>query len=124
MCIRDSLSKPPIRNGSKDELAAWASDLHRLAKLSNVCAKISGLVTEADWQNWTIADVRPVVDTAIEAFGPERLMVGSDWPVCLLAASYERVAHLHGELLSGLSESERALVLGDNAVAVYRIDGY
>ena len=121
--VLDHLSKPPIKNGSEEGRAAWASDLHRLAKLPNVCAKISGLVTEADWESWTIADVRPVVETAIEAFGPERLMVGSDWPVCLLAASYEQVTHLHGELLSGLSESDRALVLGDNAVAVYRIDG-
>jgi L-fuconolactonase len=84
-----------------------------------VVAKVSGLVTEADRERWTVADLRPYVDVALEAFGPDRLMVGSDWPVCLLAADYARVFAAAEELLSGCSPDERRQVFGGTATRVY-----
>ncbi|MFD7512915.1 amidohydrolase family protein, partial [Streptomyces sp. NPDC059853] len=76
--VLDHLGKPPIAAGEREP---WARDLRRFAALPNTTAKLSGLVTEADWRHWTVADLRPYADTALEAFGPDRLMAGSDWPV-------------------------------------------
>ena len=87
-------------------------------------AKLSGMVTEADWASWTVADLRPYAATALEAFGPARLMFGSDWPVCLLAASYREVAGAATELLAGgLSAAEREQVLGGTDARAYRLAG-
>lgn len=122
--VLDHLSKPPIAAiaaGDRDALRTWSADLGRLAALPNVSAKLSGLVTEADWTRWTIADIRPIVDVAIETFGPTRLLVGSDWPVCLLAASYAQVDELHHELVAGLSPPDQDLVFGANAASLYGI---
>ncbi|MFC3897903.1 amidohydrolase family protein [Lentzea rhizosphaerae] len=113
--VLDHLSKPDIAGRS---LEPWATHLAALAASPNVTAKLSGLVTEAGPQ-WTVADFRPYVDVALEAFGPERLMIGTDWPVCLLAASYEEVLVVAEELTSGLSAAERDLVFGGTAERVY-----
>src|SRR5207248_4464609 len=85
--VLDHLAKPAIKQG---KLEPWATEIRALARHPNVSCKLSGLVTEADHQNWREDDLHPYLDIAAEAFGLERLMIGSDWPVCLLAASYER----------------------------------
>jgi L-fuconolactonase len=117
--VLDHLSKPPIARG---ELRPWADDLRALAACPNVAAKVSGLVTEADWRTWTVADLRPYVEVALDAFSPARLMFGSDWPVCLLAAdSYGDVVAAARELTAGLSEAERDDVFAGTAQRWYRL---
>ena len=116
--IVDHLAKPPIRGGPGG-IQPWADLVASFAGLPNVSWKISGLVTEADWQRWGPADLAPFVDHALRTFGPGQLIFGSDWPVCLLAATYEEVAAAARELTAGLSDSERAAVFGGNATAVY-----
>jgi L-fuconolactonase len=81
------------------------------------------MVTEADWVSWTPSDLRPYVDVVLEAFGPERLLFGSDWPVCLLASTYSRVVDASRETMAGLSSGEQARVFGETAAAVYAIAG-
>jgi len=116
--VLDHLGKPPIAAG---RLEPWSGWLGELAAEPNVTAKVSGLVTEADWERWTAADLRPYVERALAAFGPGRLMFGSDWPVCLLAAPYEEVARTAQELAAGLSGDERAALFSGTAVRVYRL---
>ena len=93
-----------------------------MARNDNVSAKISGLVTEADWSAWTPASVRPYVDHALSVFGPDRLMFGSDWPVCTLAASYRRIVDLADQFIEELSTDEQAAVFGGNATKIYALD--
>jgi L-fuconolactonase len=121
--ILDHLAKPPIAAGG-DALAAWAHALRLLAALPNVAAKVSGLVTEADWSSWAVDDLAGPVRVALEAFGPERLLFGSDWPVCLVAAPYERVLDASREALhrAGLTRSDRGGLFGENAIDAYRLD--
>jgi L-fuconolactonase len=114
--VLDHLGKPPIASG---DLEPWASHVRALAGLPNTVAKLSGLVTEADPASWTTAGLRPYTDVALAAFGPDRLMFGSDWPVCTLAATYEEVRAAAGELTAGLSGSERAALFGCTAARVY-----
>jgi L-fuconolactonase len=90
--------------------------------LDNVACKLSGLVMEADWANWRPADLQPFVDAAIEIFGPDRLMFGSDWPVCLLAATYEEVVEAARSVTVSLSVDERDLVFGETTRRVYGLD--
>lgn len=116
--VLDHLSKPPI---ATDELEPWASRLRELATAPNVVAKLSGLVTEAEWACWTAKHLRPYVAAALEAFGPDRLMFGSDWPVCLLASSYQRWADTAEELLAELSEPEREAIFAGTARRTYRL---
>src|SRR5258708_1834539 len=85
--VLDHLAKPPIKSG---KIGSWAKGIRRLAEFPNVFCKLSGLVTEADWQHWRPDQIVPFLDVAFQSFGPERLMIGSDWPVCLVAASYSR----------------------------------
>ncbi|MEO7734537.1 MAG: amidohydrolase family protein, partial [Kofleriaceae bacterium] len=99
----------------------WASDLRELAKRPHVWLKASGLVTEADLAGWTEPQLRVYLDVAFEAFGARRIMFGSDFPVCLLAARYERVQRVLASYVAALCEQERALVLGDNARSFYRL---
>ncbi|MEL7977486.1 amidohydrolase family protein [Isoptericola sp. F-RaC21] len=117
--VLDHLAKPPIASGSLD---AWRRDLAALAARPNVVAKLSGLVTEARWDDWTVADLRPVADHALDVFGPDRLLLGSDWPVCLLASGYGRWLAAADELLAALSADERAAVRGRTAVTTYGLD--
>jgi L-fucono-1,5-lactonase len=112
----DHLGKPPIASGT---LEPWATHVHALAALPNTVCKLSGLVTEADLASWTVDDLRPYADTVLDAFGPDRLMFGSDWPVCSLAATYGEVMSAARELTAGLSISERDDVFGGTAIRTY-----
>ncbi|MFI6461384.1 amidohydrolase family protein [Streptomyces sp. NPDC050538] len=114
--VLDHLGKPPIASGQQEP---WATSLRSLAALPNTYCKLSGLVTEADWKTWSAEDLQPYADTALDAFGPARLMFGSDWPVCTLAATYGQVADATGELTDDLSVSERAEVFEGTATRVY-----
>ncbi|MGW2646900.1 amidohydrolase family protein [Streptomyces sp. NPDC001393] len=114
--VLDHLGKPPIAGGERE---SWASDLRALADLPNTVAKLSGLVTEADPASWTTADLRPYTDAALEAFGPGRLMFGSDWPVCTLAASYTRVVDTARTLTAELTAGEREQIFAGTATRVY-----
>ncbi|WP_049573827.1 amidohydrolase family protein [Nonomuraea sp. SBT364] len=118
--VLDHLSKPPIAPG---ELEPWRGLVRELAAYPNVFCKLSGMVTEAGRTSWRVADLRPYAETVLEAFGPERVMFGSDWPVCLLAAGYERVAEAAEELCAGLSDGERADVFAGTARRAYRLPG-
>ena len=117
--VLDHAGKPMIAQG---ERAGWAADIAALGAEDNVAVKLSGLVTEADLDNWTTEDIRPYAEDVLAGFGPERTMYGSDWPVCLLAADYPRVAGLARALIAGLSEAERDAVLGGTAARWYRLD--
>ncbi len=111
--VLDHAGKPPLASG---HLQDWADDLVRLAEHPHVTVKLSGLVTEADWRTWSPADLRPVAETVLESFGPDRVMFGSDWPVCLLAgADYDVVAGCFADLVADLSPAERARVWGATA---------
>lgn len=118
--VLDHLGKPSLRT---NEWEPWRSQLRQLAERPNVYAKLSGLVTEDDLPSWSRARVAQALDHALECFGPERLMLGSDWPVCLLAEPYEGVWAHARSCLSALSPSERSAVEQDTAVRVYRLDG-
>jgi L-fuconolactonase len=117
--VLDHIAKPRIADGHDDP---WHAHMPRLAALPNVSAKLSGLVTEADWARWTPADLRPFVQSVLGWFGPARVMFGSDWPVCLLAGSYSSVSATLAEALGPLSASEAELVYRDNALTSYRLD--
>lgn len=117
--VVDHLAKPPIASGEIDE---WKREIRQVAKYPNISCKLSGLVTEANWKTWRDEDLRPVVEHALEIFGPGRLMFGSDYPVCLLAAaSYGRVKESFERLLAGLSDEERVGIFGKNAENFYRL---
>lgn len=115
--VLDHAGKPAIANSG---LNAWAGPVRELAALPNVACKLSGLVTEAA-SGGRVADIAPYADVIIDAFGPNRLMFGSDWPVCLLVSDYGEVMHLARALVSGLSAHEQAAVFGATAVRVYAI---
>jgi L-fuconolactonase len=117
MFVLDHLGKPPLRSG---DLTEWETNLRRLATHPNVRAKVSGLVTEAEWTAWNAEMLRPCVEVALDAFGPDRLMLGSDWPVCLLAGSCADVWAAQIGLLSELSSDERAAMTDTTARATYR----
>jgi len=117
--VIDHLAKPPIASGEIDE---WARQMKEIAIAPNVWCKLSGLVTEASRTSWRVEDFIPYVDRALEYFGPQRLMFGSDWPVCLLAASYEQVIEVFQTLLADLSDEERELIFAKNASQFYRIE--
>ncbi|HET9172477.1 MAG TPA: amidohydrolase family protein [Actinospica sp.] len=119
--VLDHLGKPPIAADTSPD-PAWQTWLRHLAAESNVACKLSGMVTEADWNTWTIGDLKPYADIALEAFGPQRLMFGSDWPVCLLAGTYTEVYDAARTLTDDLTEDERAAVFGGTAVEVYRLE--
>ena len=116
--VLDHLAKPPIASG---DITAWARGLLPLAELPNVSAKISGLVTEAAWHSWSIDDLRQPVELAVDAFGPHRLMLGSDWPVCLLAGTYADIRAATLELLAELPPHDLDEIMGGTAVRVYHL---
>jgi L-fuconolactonase len=113
--VLDHLGKPPIRDGG---FARWAGDLAELAACPNVTAKLSGLVTEAAWDSWTVDDLRPYVELGLRLFGPGRLMFGSDWPVCLLATAYGKWL---GTLKLIVPVDAQAEVFGGTAVRTYHL---
>ena len=116
--VVDHMAKPPIARGEIDD---WRREIRELATYPNVSCKLSGLVTEADHEHWGAADLKPYVETALEYFGARRLMFGSDWPVCLLAASYDRVVDTAQSLIEELNSDDRERVLSENAKEFYRI---
>ncbi|MEV4054014.1 amidohydrolase family protein [Amycolatopsis sp. NPDC049688] len=117
--VLDHAAKPPIATG---EWEPWASGVAALAAHENVVCKLSGLVTEADWSGWEVGHLRRYVDHVLDVFGPGRLLFGSDWPVCELAASYEVVVDAAIALTGSLSDAERLAVFEHNARAVYGLD--
>jgi len=120
--VLDHLAKPRIKLPPKaGEMADWRRDIETLARHDNVCCKLSGLVTEAAWRQWQPADFTPVLDIALAAFGPDRLMFGSDWPVCLLSGEYAEVVGIIDDFISTLTPAEQSLIWADTACRVYRI---
>src|SRR4051812_44064504 len=116
--VIDHMAKPPIASG---EVETWARGLRAVAQIPGIHCKLSGLVTEADHQNWKTEELRPYVEQALEWFGPERMMIGSDWPVCLLAASYEQALTAYQSMLGGLDDRERRRILAGNAASFYQL---
>jgi L-fuconolactonase len=116
--VLDHIAKPPLRAG---EIEPWASDLKQLAGFANVFCKISGMVTEARWDSWEARDFEPYLDVVLSAFGPHRLMIGSDWPVCTLAADYPSVINLEADYVARLSIDEQHAILEKNPIEFYSI---
>jgi L-fuconolactonase len=117
-CVVDHIAKPFIKKGTTP---GWEKYMRELASHSNVFCKVSGMVTEADWQNWNQGDFEPWMDVVFDAFGAERMMFGSDWPVCLLAGTYERVKGIVAQYIDRLSEAEKTAIWGGNARKFYRL---
>ena len=116
--VLDHIAKPLIRDGIVEP---WASRLREMGKRENVWCKVSGLITEGDWGAWTSESLKPYLDTVVEAFGPQRLLAGSDWPVCLVAGSYGRWFQVLDEYFAEYSVSERKAIFGETAVKVYKL---
>jgi L-fuconolactonase len=114
--VLDHIGKPPIRKKLPEP---WATDIRTLAGLPNVFCKVSGMVTEADWEAWKVEGLTPYLDVVFEAFGTPRLMVGSDWPVCTVAAPYSRVMAVVTDYLGRFSQAEQEMVLEGNARRIY-----
>jgi L-fuconolactonase len=116
--VLDHLAKPPVK---AQQQQPWEAGIRALAKFNNVFCKLSGLVTEADWKTWKAEHIAPYLDVALEAFGPNRLMIGSDWPVCTVAASYSQVMNLIEDYLSQFSGDVRDKILGGNAEKLWNL---
>lgn len=117
--VIDHIAKPDIKNGHLQEWSRWMAEI---ARYENVSCKISGMVTEADWKIWCDEDFYPCIETVVEAFGTERIMYGSDWPVCLVAASYEETLGIVQDYFASFSENEQEKFFGGNAVEFYNLD--
>ncbi len=116
--VIDHLAKPGI---SDQKMEPWRTYIYELGRHDHVYCKVSGMVTEAHWHGWQYEDFLPYLDAALEAFGAERLMFGSDWPVCLLSAGYNKVKQITDRYISGLSSSEQSMIMGENTVRFYRL---
>jgi L-fuconolactonase len=116
--VLDHLAKPYIRGG---QLEPWKKDLTALANQENVYCKISGMITEADWGTWTYEQLVPYLDVAFEAFGTNRLLFGSDWPVCLVAGDYQRVKQILERYLEDFTPTEKENIWGGNAARFYAL---
>jgi L-fuconolactonase len=114
--VLDHLAKPKIKTGERE---VWAKNMKEFGKRPNIYCKVSGIVTEADWQNWTQQQLREYFDVALDTFGSEKLMAGSDWPVCLLACGYKRWWDILRQWTSAMSEDEKERFFGSNAVKAY-----
>ena len=114
--IVDHIAKPRI---AENVMSPWRENMRELAKRPNVCCKVSGMVTEADYRAWTPGQLRPYFDVVLESFGPRRLMFGSDWPVCLVACGYARWANLVREWIAPLSPFEQADIMSGSARRAY-----
>lgn len=118
--VLDHIAKPFIKTGV---VSPWREQVRELAQLPNVCCKVSGMITEADHAHWKVDDFTPYLDVVFEAFGENRLMYGSDWPVCLFAGEYPRMFALVNDYTRQLSDTARAKFFGDNAAKFYGISG-
>lgn len=116
--VLDHIAKPRIGD---NQLEPWASNIRQLAQREHVTCKISGLVTEAEYDGWTVSQLQPYLQTVLEAFGPQRLMFGSDWPVCLVATGYCQWANLIRQWIDRLSNHEQNAILGDTATRIYQL---
>jgi L-fuconolactonase len=116
--VLDHVAKPRVKEGA---LSPWREHMQELAKRPNVFCKLSGMVTEADWQSWSPDGLRPYFDVVLEAFGPQRLMFGSDWPVCLLAAEYSEWLHVVAEQIEHLSSNEQEWIWSRSAAEAYTL---
>jgi L-fuconolactonase len=116
--VLDHIAKPKIMD---NEINTWAQNLKELAKRENVCCKISGMVTEANYKTWTEEQLQPYFDVVLEAFSPSRLLYGSDWPVCLVATKYADWLNLVKKVLSGLGKAEQEQIFSKNAIRVYQL---
>ncbi|HCX23439.1 MAG: amidohydrolase [Flammeovirgaceae bacterium] len=116
--VIDHISKPNIAQASYDH---WAKHMLKLSEFQHVNVKISGMITEADWKEWRVKDIKPYVDFCLENFGPERLMYGSDWPVCLIAGEYDQVIYAIKACLAELSISEQEAIYGKTASLFYKL---
>ena len=116
--VLDHIAKPPIKNKKIDE---WKKDILALGAHENVYCKISGMVTEADWKNWTSDDFIPYIDVAVNAFGTKRIMFGSDWPICLVAASYSKMKKIVDDYFSFFSKNEQKNFYGKTAIKFYNL---
>lgn len=117
--VLDHLAKPAIGSATWQP---WADQMAAVANCGNVSAKISGLVTEAVWSTWAPSDLRPYLDHALDTFGADRLVFGSDWPVCTLAATYAQVVEMAETFVADLSVDEQSAIFGGNATNVYELD--
>ena len=116
--VIDHLAKPYIKNR---EIDAWRTDMRDIAAFQNVYCKVSGMVTEADLEMWKALELTPYIDVVVEAFGLQRLMFGSDWPVCLLAAEYAEVVNIVKDYFASYSKSEQELIFGTTASRFYKL---
>ena len=121
--VLDHLAKPRVKTWAKlADRHSWQRDIEALARHENVCCKLSGLVTEAAWRQWRPADFAAYLDIALATFGPERLMFGSDWPVCLLAADYAEVAGIVRDFCDTLSAADQTAIWGGTATRFYDLE--
>jgi L-fuconolactonase len=116
--VIDHIAKPYIKAGKIDQ---WRKDMQAIAQFPNVMCKVSGMLTEADWSNWKASDFHPYLEVIFEAFGVDRIMYGSDWPVCLLAGSYDQVIDLVKNYIKDFSADEKAKIMGSNATSFYNL---
>lgn len=116
--VIDHIAKPYIKTKKNNE---WKKDIEEVAQYENVYCKISGMVTEADWKQWKKEDFTPYIDTVVSAFGINRIMYGSDWPVCLVAGSYEKTVSIVKDHFSSFTKNEQELFFGGNAVKFYNL---
>lgn len=116
--VIDHIAKPYIKDGFYD---GWAVLMKEIAKHDNVSCKVSGMITEADYKLWTPEQIKPYMELVLEAFGPERLLFGSDWPVCLVAGNYSKVKRVVTDFISELSANEQAQIMGRNAINFYNL---
>ena len=116
--VLDHVAKPRMKDALFEP---WASQMKDLSKRENVFCKLSGMATEANWQDWSVDDLQPYMETALECFGPERMMFGSDWPVARLAVEYENWVKICRNFISTLSTDEQIMIEGKNAVEIYKL---
>ena len=117
--VLDHIAKPNIKSG---EIEEWRQSIRALSKFENVYCKISGMVTEANWTNWKQDDFIPYIDTIIECFGVDRIMFGSDWPVCNVAADYRQVLNIVENYFTSYATTEKEKIFGGNAIRFYNLN--
>jgi L-fuconolactonase len=116
--VIDHIAKPYIK---RKEIEEWKKDIKKIARHENVYCKISGMVTEADWKGWKKEDFEPYLDVVANAFGVNRMLFGSDWPVCLVAASYEKMLAIVKDYFASFSKDEQERIFGLNAIRFYNL---
>jgi len=116
--VLDHIAKPLIKEGT---ISPWKKEIQKLARHPNLSCKLSGMVTEAKWQNWKEEDFVPYLDVVFEAFGPSRLMIGSDWPVCTVSSPYNKTMELVIDYIKNFTQTDRDMILGNNAMRIYEL---